>query len=142
VAQCSNSPVNIRPPPTSSEVGYISGLYPATTSGLCPTSAYELRAAPGQRWNISLLDFAATSADTGTGNGDVAEEGEGGKGVWESAGAVCRRYAIIREELRDDEDDIIAGSGYNNNNNNNYYCNSFFFFFFFFDYYYYYYYYY
>jgi len=118
VAHCSNLLVNIRPP-SSEATGYISGLYPATASGSrCPsTSEYELRAEPGQRWNISLLDFAAsaptTSADTGTGNGNMAGvEKEGGAGVWKSAGAVCRPYAIVREKLRDDEVEMTAGSGY------------------------------
>ena len=103
--------VTIRSPPTP-EVGYISGVYPATTSGRCPTSTYELRAARGQRWNISLLDFAAAhaptpSAVTGTGNGNAAE-GDGSE--WEPSGAVCRRYAVIREKLSVME--MASSSGY------------------------------
>jgi len=92
--------VTIRSPPAP-EVGYISGVYPATTSGRCRTSTYELRAARGQRWNITLLDFAAAHAPTpspvtGTGNGNAAKvDGP----AWEPAGAVCRRYAVIHEEL-------------------------------------------
>jgi len=73
---------------------------------------YELRAAPGQRWNISLLDFAPAHAPTpstvtGTGNGNAADGGGPG---WESAGAVCRRYAIIHEEL--DVMETMTSSGY------------------------------
>ena len=73
---------------------------------------YELRAAQGQRWNITLLDFAATHAPTssaiaGTGNGNAAD-GEGP--AWEPAGAVCRRYAIIHEEV--DAMETMESSGY------------------------------
>ena len=73
---------------------------------------YELRAPRGQRWNITLLDFAAAhapdpSAVTGTGNGN-AVDGDGP--AWESAGAVCRRYAVIHEEL--DAMEAAQDSGY------------------------------
>lgn len=110
MTHCSSSRVTIRSPPTP-EVGYISSVYPATTSGRCRTSTYELRAARGQRWNISLLDFAtahapAPSAVTGTGNGNVAN-GDGP--AWEPVGAVCRRYAVVREELNTMETVSISG---------------------------------
>jgi len=103
--------VTIRSPSTP-EVGYISGVYPAATSGRCHTAMYELRAARGQRWNISLLDFAAAhaptpSAVTGTGNGNAAD-GDGR--VWEPAGAVCRTYAVIREDLNAME--TVSSAGY------------------------------
>ena len=104
--------VTIRSLPTP-EVGYISGVYPATTSGRCRTSTYELRAARGQRWNISLLDFAATLAPTPspvTGNGDGNAANGGGGPAWEPAGAVCRRYAVIHEELNAME--TASSSGY------------------------------
>jgi len=102
VAHCSSAPVTIRAPPTP-EVGYISGVYPATTSGQCRSSMYELRAARGQRWNISLLDFAiahAPAADTGTGNGNGAAASDGNERGWKSSvGSVCRRLAVVRENL-------------------------------------------
>ena len=74
---------------------------------------YELRAGRGQRWNISLLDFAIAhaptpSAVTGTGNGNAAN-GDGP--AWEPAGAVCRRYAVIHEELNAMQ--TASSSGYN-----------------------------
>ena len=110
LSHCSSSTLTLNPPPTP-EVGYISGVHPATSAsgGRCRSSTYELRAARGQRWNISLLDFttapATTSADTGTGNGK-SEDGAG----WKRRGAVCRRYAVVREQLK--SVDRSSESGY------------------------------
>ena len=163
LSHCSSSTLTLHPPPTP-EVGYISGVHPATSAsgGRCRSSTYELRAARGQRWNISLLDFTAapatTSADTGTGNGNMAEreearrwtwtgngntEADGGGGSdwkwtengnrveeggegkvwerigngksedgagWKRRGAVCRRYAVVREQLN--SVDRSSESGY------------------------------
>ena len=115
MSHCSRSVVTIRPPPKP-EVGYISGVHPASTSGRCRSSTYELRAARGQRWNITLFDFApataarppSTSAVTGTGNGNAADSE---RTNWKPTGAVCRRYAVVREELNSVE--TMSSSGYN-----------------------------
>jgi len=65
----------------------------------------------GQRWNISLLDFASAaaahaptpSAATGTGNGNAAQ----GVGRESASGSVCRQYAMIREAPQ--SDDVVMG---------------------------------
>jgi len=83
--------------PTTSEIGYISGLGTRdnTLSGVatCQTT-FVLRARPGQRWNISLVDFAADHAlqSSATGTSLAAAD---------SLSTRCMRYALISEGDRD-----------------------------------------
>jgi len=101
MAHCASSLLTIRSSPTP-EVGYISAL----TSGPCPSSTYELRAQRGQRWNISLFDFASVRTLTSAGT-----KGEGGATAWKPTGSLCRRYGVIREYL-DAREAASANSGY------------------------------
>ena len=86
----------------SAQSGYLSSwqLYGGTSC-----SIFNLQAGPGQRWNITLLDFAIASPILRTpADREMAAD---------ARASVCRKYAIIREHAGSGNDITPQRSGVN-----------------------------
>ena len=71
----------------TSESGYIASSQIESTPFARSACSVTLRSKPGQRWNISLVDFGVGADDTGKATGSREE----------TKPPICLRYAVIRE---------------------------------------------
>jgi len=95
--------------PITSDRGFISSLSTTRASHLGQRSCtLTLRAKPGQRWNISLVDFGVpvhSAIDTSSGPSAAVSDD-----AIDERLPVCQRYAVIRDE-RLSTGSVICGGG-------------------------------